>query len=120
MYTVHTLQCICSFIAGKGFLQTPDLAICEGNKITYTVYSIVPTYTHDPRNVVNTCQYRQEALDESRGTCTNNIAVNIYIPNGKGFAIPTMLNYSTRYVLCCMVLYGWIDTSDISNFSYFN
>ena len=85
-----------------------------------TVYSIVPPYTRDPRNVVNTCQYRQEALDESRGTCTNNIAVNIYMPNGKGFAIPTMLNYSIRYVLCCMVLYGWIDTSDISNFSYFN
>ena len=46
--------------------------------------------------------------------------MSIYILNGKGFAIPTTLNYSTRYVLCCMVFDGWIDSSDINNFSYFS
>ena len=29
------------------------------------------------------CHYRQEALDESIGVCTNNLAVNIYTSKAK-------------------------------------
>ena len=41
------------------------------------------------------CHYRQEALDESIGACTNNLGLCIY---GEGFAIVTKLHYFTKYV----------------------
>ena len=46
----------------------------------------------------NTCHYRQEALDENIGACTNDVALCTYTHIGKGIATATKLHYFTRYV----------------------
>ena len=47
----------------------------------------------------NRCHYRQEALDESVGACTNDLALCINKHNSEGVATVTKLHYFTRYVL---------------------
>ena len=52
--------------------------------------------------VPRTCHYhgyRQEALDESIGSSTNDLALCNHPQNGKGIATPTKHYYFTRYVL---------------------
>ena len=46
------------------------------------------------------CYYRQEALDKSRGTCTNNHAarMSIYAPNGKDILLARLYLFIARYV----------------------
>ena len=44
----------------------------------------------------NTCHYRQEALGESIGACTNNVALCTY-SHGEGIATATKFHYFTRY-----------------------
>ena len=39
------------------------------------------------------CSYRQEALNESIGACTNDLALCIHPHNGKGTATATLLLY---------------------------
>ena len=46
--------------------------------------------------VRNTCHYRQEALGESIGACTNDVALCTY-SHGEGIATATKFHYFTRY-----------------------
>ena len=56
----------------------------------------------------NTCHY-QEALGESIGACTNDVALCTY-SHGEGIATATKFHYTLQGML--NVLYGWIDTND--------
>ena len=56
------------------------------------------SFTADGNASSNTCHYRQEALDESIGVCTNDVALCIYTRNGEGIVTTIKLHYFTRYV----------------------
>ena len=57
----------------------------------------------------NTCHYRQEALGESIGACTNDVA--LCIPTRTAKVLLLRQSFITLQGML-NVLYGWIDTND--------
>ena len=71
----------------------------SGELINIRLTGMVMSSTANRNASSNMCHYRQEALDESIGACTNNINVALCTySHGKGIATVTKLHYFTRYV----------------------